>query len=329
MRVGETLPPSVRRLLAGLGLWDEFVAENHSASVGISSSWGQPDVRENDFIVNPYGPGWHVDRSRFDRMLARAAERQGTVLYQNARVASLEEGPKGSWEVEINQESRKKLRARFLVDASGRASMVSRRQGAERIPWDHLVGIVGFFSPSRCNRIGNTQTLVEAAEDGWWYSAVLPDLRTIVAYMTDVDLCRNVRSTSAYFLSRIAKTRHTHSRIKSLCWTSRPNVHAANSCLMNTIACRNWLATGEAAIAFDPLCAQGIVRAIESGIRAAHAIRDYWSSDSHALNRYAAAAGEDFRRYLRMRHAYYGQETRWRHSTFWRRRHSPPSRQAT
>ena len=330
IRVGETLPPSIRRVLTDLALWDRFVAENHSVSVGICSVWGQSDVRENDFIVNPYGPGWHVDRSQFDRMLVRAAEREGAVLYQGARLTSLEKDSKGNWRVEINQEAgSKKVHARFLVDASGRASMASRRQGAKRISWDHLVGIVGFFSPSTRNRIGSTHTLVEAVEDGWWYSAVLPDLRTIVAYMTDADLCPNVSKTFAYFLSRLKKAPHTQSRIKYCCLGTGPRVYAANSCRMNTIASGNWLATGEAAIAFDPLSARGIVKAIESGIHAAHAIRAYWSNDSHAMNRYAAAVGEDFKRYLVTRHAYYGREMRWCHATFWTRRHSTPSLLAT
>ena len=330
MRVGETLPPSIRRLLTDLGLWDRFVAETHSASVGICSVWGQSDVRENDFIVNPYGPGWHVDRSRFDRMLARAAEEEGAVLYQGARLTSLEKDSRGGWRVEVNQEGgSKKLQARFLVDASGRASMASRRLGAERISWDHLVGIVGFFSPSTRNKIGSTHTLVEAVEDGWWYSAVLPDLCMIVAYMTDADLCPKVSQTSANFLSRLRKALHTQSRIKSCCLRFGPRVYAANSYRMNTIACENWLATGEAAIAFDPLSGQGIVKAIESGMHAAHAIRGNWSSDSHALNRYAAAIGEDFRHYLGLRHSYYGREMRWSHSTFWMRRHNTPPLQGT
>jgi flavin-dependent dehydrogenase len=329
IRVGETLPPSIRRLLTDLGLWDRFIAQNHSASVGICSVWGQPDLRENDFIVNPYGLGWHVDRSRFDRMLVQAAEDKGAVLYQGTRLTSLEKDAKERWKVEINQEARsKKVHARFLVDASGRASMASRRQGAEKKSWDRLVGMVSFFLPSTRNEIGSTHTLVEAVEDGWWYSAVLPDLRMIVAYMTDADLCPNVSKTPAFFLSQLKQALHTQSRIKFCYLRAGPRVYAANSCRLNTITSGSWLATGEAAVAFDPLSAQGIVKAIESGIHAAHAIRDYWSNDPHALNRYAAAIGEDFISYLRMRHAYYSRETRWSGSTFWTRRHNTPSLRA-
>jgi flavin-dependent dehydrogenase len=259
-------------------------------------------------------------------MLAEAAEKEGAVLYRAARLTSLEKGSKGTWKLEINQEpGSKKIHAKFLVDASGRPSMASRRQGAKRISWDHLVGIVGFFSPASASKIGNTHTLVEAVEDGWWYSAVLPDLRTIVAYMTDADLFSHVSKTSAHFVSRVKKAPHTQSRVESCRLTSGPRVYAANSCRMNTIASGNWLATGEAAIAFDPLSGQGIVKAIESGIHAAHAIRAYWSNDSRAMNRYAAAVGEDFRRDLVARHAYYSREMRWSRSPFWTRRHNAPS----
>jgi hypothetical protein len=31
---------------------------------------------DNDFIANPYGPGWHLDCRRFDIMLARLSRRR-------------------------------------------------------------------------------------------------------------------------------------------------------------------------------------------------------------------------------------------------------------
>ena len=76
-RIGETLPPEIKRPLLALGLWEPFLADNPVESPGIASAWGQAELYDNDFIVNPHGPGWHVDRSRFDAMLARAAEESG------------------------------------------------------------------------------------------------------------------------------------------------------------------------------------------------------------------------------------------------------------
>ena len=61
-RIGETLPPEIKRPLLALGLWEPFLADNPVESPGIASAWGQAELYDNDFIVNPHGPGWHVDR---------------------------------------------------------------------------------------------------------------------------------------------------------------------------------------------------------------------------------------------------------------------------
>ena len=143
----------------------------------------------NDFIFNPYGSGWHVDRRRFDAMLALAAEDAGAILCRGARLVHCAQDVAGSWEIEITGgHERRKLRAKFLVDATGRASSLARKQGAKRISYDHLIGAVGFLIPNSLEIIPDHCTLVEAVEEGWWYSASLPNFRYVVAYMTDADL---------------------------------------------------------------------------------------------------------------------------------------------
>ncbi len=175
-RVGETLPPSIRKLLVDLRVWDEFVAGNHSPSFAIHSAWGQPDLYANDFIFNPYGRGWHVDRARFDAMLARKVEHAGAKLYRRAQLMSCAEDGTGTWDIEFARKGgRKRLRAKFVVDATGRKSLLACRQGAKRITCDRLIGAVCFFSCGSPQSHLDNDTLVEASEDGWWYSAALPD----------------------------------------------------------------------------------------------------------------------------------------------------------
>ena len=68
---------------------NSFLEDGHLESPGIASSWGGPNLYENDFIVNPYGPGWHLDRRRFDLMLAHAAQASGVeVLRGSVRLPS-------------------------------------------------------------------------------------------------------------------------------------------------------------------------------------------------------------------------------------------------
>src|SRR5438034_1194138 len=80
-RVGETLPPAIQPLLQKLGVWEPFVELKPAPSVGIRSAWGSPELRSNDFIFSPYGPGWCVARNRFDALLAHSAAAAGAQVY--------------------------------------------------------------------------------------------------------------------------------------------------------------------------------------------------------------------------------------------------------
>ncbi len=321
LRVGETLPPEVRFPLLSLGLWDQFIRDAHCPSPGIRYVWGQADVHQNDSIFNPYGVGWHIDRRRFDAMLARTAEKAGAYLFTGASRTSCSEGRTGDWEISAARGGKQLIfRAKFMVDATGRASVLARRRCARRIFYDRLVGVAVFFSTQAGNPLGD-YTFVEAVEDGWWYSALLPNSRVVIAYMTDADL--NARGSDRPIQSwgkQLDKTIHIKALINSCVLESGPFIFAANSSKLNTLFDGNWLAVGDAAAAFDPLSSQGVCKALESGIRAAQVIRNYFRGDGTALRDYAREMEESFDHYLLMRHKYYGLERRWPHSTFWRRR---------
>ena len=62
-KIGETLPPEARSVLQSLGLWEAFLDDGHLASVGICSAWNSAALAERDFIFNPYGCGWQLDRA--------------------------------------------------------------------------------------------------------------------------------------------------------------------------------------------------------------------------------------------------------------------------
>src|SRR5882672_4257013 len=79
-RYGETLPPEINPVLRELGLWNSFQAISPLPSPGIISVWGESVPSETDFIRNPHGPGWHIDRNRFDEMLCTEATKAGAQL---------------------------------------------------------------------------------------------------------------------------------------------------------------------------------------------------------------------------------------------------------
>src|SRR5262245_6518275 len=86
LRIGETLPPSIRDTLARARLWRRFTEDGHTPSYGTCAAWGTSDLHANDFIFHPHGHGWHVDRARFDRMLAAAAREAGAGVRESTRL---------------------------------------------------------------------------------------------------------------------------------------------------------------------------------------------------------------------------------------------------
>ena len=325
-RIGEVLPPVARSPLIKLGVWGRFITEGHASSPGILSAWGQDEPYENHFIFNPYGPGWHLDRRRFDTMLALAAREAGTRVCQGARVTSCVPAASRGWQVELASNGRRNhLGASFLVYATGRAGIAARWQGTKRISCDRLVGVVGYFPARSAGTRDDRQTLVEATENGWWYSARLPDSRLVVAYMTDADLLPKGRIlVSEYWQDQLERAPNTRFRTSGRMPGMSLRSFAANSYRLDRVTGNNWLVAGDAAIALDPLSSQGIYRALESGLLAANVIESCLLGDLSALEEYARWTQRSFDKYLSIRTVTYGREQRWASSPFWQRRQNRP-----
>src|ERR1051325_7227268 len=79
-RVGETVPGRITPLLAELGVREAFLADAHAPATAMLSAWGGAEPIDRSGMFDPFGGGWHLDRRRFDAMLARAAEEAGAVV---------------------------------------------------------------------------------------------------------------------------------------------------------------------------------------------------------------------------------------------------------
>lgn len=317
IRVGEILPPAAKRPLRALGVWDRFRGNGFVPSPGIVSAWGGPELYANDFVVNPHGSGWHVDRGRFDRMLAHAARDEGATLHTGARVVDCER-VEGGWRIEARVAGEPSwLQADFVIDATGRTSWFARRLGHHRAVYDRLIGVVGLVDRSGADAVRDRRALIESSRSGWWYSAELPGRRCVAAYMTDADLIAHARDGPGHHWRSRRTAPHTDTRIGSATDHVDIRVVAASTSRLQTLTDgESWLAVGDAAIACDPLWGQGVVTALESGLAAAESL----TGRSGTTAELTAAAARRFRDYQRLRAYYYGRETRWPDSVFWTRR---------
>ena len=83
-KVGETLPPGARAVLASLGLWETFAADGHRTTHASRAAWGSDEPYDNEFILHPDQRGWLLDRPRFDARLVEEARALGVVVWEEA-----------------------------------------------------------------------------------------------------------------------------------------------------------------------------------------------------------------------------------------------------
>lgn len=322
-RVGETIPPDTRLLLQELGVWEGFVAQRHEACLGSCSAWGSDALGYNDIVLNAYGRGWHLDRRRFDALLARSVVTDGAHLVVGSTLRDCEPDGDAGFRLHLSgAEGRTSaLTARIVVDATGSRAGVARGFGARAMFLDRLAFVYGFFDASAASS-SSRMTMLEAVETGWWYAARLPDSRLAVAFATDPDIVqRDGLANAGRWFARALRTRHIAPRLDGCRFLAGSlAVRLAPSFLLDTVAADRWLAVGDAAAAYDPLSSQGIYKALADGIHAARVIAARLRSDVNMMAAYETAIADRFEDYRISRNYFYGIEARWAGSPFWRRR---------
>lgn len=320
-RIGESLAPAVQPELAALGVWREFQALEPLPSYGTRSHWGDAIPTVHSHVMNPWGSGWHVNRRAFDLMLAHAAREAGAVMVTDADVAGLRQS-RGRWIVTLRRDEAVELSASVVIDATGRAASIAAQAGSDRVVFDQLVGVASMFAG--IDTALERYVMVEAAPDGWWYSAPVPGGGLMVMAMTDSDICRSSRlATRDEWISRLEMALATRSRVSRSRQLWGPRVFAAGGHrLVRRELEHRWLAVGDAALAVDPISGSGVLRALRTGRAGAVAALELLggANSSDVIRAYEADRDRECAAYLNERAWYYGVETRWPASPFWSRR---------
>lgn len=329
--VGEGLPPSAHSLLHELGVFERFCADGHRVSHGNVSVWGSDKSQSVDFMFQAHGHGYQLNRSRFDAMLKNAAREAGALICDQTRLGLLNAARDGTLDQPIRIQlsdgsGSRDIEARWLVDAGGRAATTTRRLGVERCKTDRLIAFhVLLQSDSASDSDG--RTMIEAAQDGWWYSVLLPSNARLLIYLCDSDLSRCERAallSTDGFAAKLNNAPHLHRFCQSHGYqlSCAPQGVDASSGRLERFSGEGWLALGDAALSFDPLSSQGISNALYTGLAGARAINAVLDGNRSALAHYNDHLSSIYDAYLRNKAIFYGYEKRWPQLPFWQRRHA-------
>jgi flavin-dependent dehydrogenase len=322
-RIGESIPPDTGLLLAELDLLPGFLAQGHEPCLGSCSSWGDDELGYNDFVTNPHGHGWHLDRSRFDAFLAHQAAERGARLELGWRLEKAERRPAGGWRLTFQTAGRRTRRvdAGIVVDATGQRACFARLAGGRRQVADRLICIAGRFQLAAGAGFGKL-TLLEACGYGWWYAARLANGEAVVAVTTDPETYRRrkLRDPVSWFC-HLARTRHLGQRLDgSSLSPGGLRAFPVSSFRLKPPHGEDWLAVGDAASSYDPLTSQGIYKALAGGLQAGDAIARRLAGETGDFAAYGESLARSWETYQKLMSHLYTRETRWPGQPFWQGR---------
>ena len=318
-KIGESLPPNTEKLIKQLGLWETFQAGPHLKYYSNKSIWGSDEVAFTDFIQQPPGYGWHIDRRAFEDMLIGKAEKSGVeLLFETILTESKHDGV--GWEIKLQNKGQEMLKSgySFIIDASGRNSWFARRQGIDRLYESRQLALIAFLKSN--NSLEDTASLIETTAAGWWYSAKIPDNRIAMSFLCKPDQSkRNLWTKEGAWWALLEQAPHTFQRIKKADakLLEPPHFVSADSGILESVYGKGWVAVGDAAMTYDPIASHGILMAMVSARDASKAIQQHLSGQEDALGNYQALLWAAFQHYTQQRKQFYEAEKRFGDSAYW------------
>jgi flavin-dependent dehydrogenase len=309
--IGESLLASVNDVLAAIG------ADAAVRQAGFPQKWGAIFMsadglvqRYADFGVAPdvrTPQTWQVDRAVFDELLLRHASSSGAKVHEQHRIVDV---AFGSDAVTVTVQrgddaSRWNVRARAVIDASGRGGILSRKFGL-RVDEARLknVAVFSHYSgvPRPAGRRQGDIRLVARPDLGWfWLIPISADLTSVGVVLPEAAVRRRDADAAQLLEQYVADTPAVAELLHSARreWPTR--VEKDFSFSSRAYAGDRWLVAGDAGSFLDPIFSTGVAIALESGLEAAQAVSQGLASDDLSAARFARFARRQRQRYVSFR----------------------------
>lgn len=326
--VGETIPPAANPVLNELGVKHLLDASAHIPCPGSISVWGDDKPTANDFLVDLDGPGYHLDREKFESDLLAAAEQAGARIMPEHTLCKVNPITEG-YQLKFRRDAlsfrraagEKTVSADFVVDATGQPAAFARRLPVARNVIDEVISIYSCMPIPNGVKLPD-YTLLEATPGGWWYLSKVPHDRLILSFTTDKDhiAAHGVNSTAGWRRA-YAQTQWLSDMLPGeLLAPAELFQMPASSAILTVCVGNRWLAAGDAACSYDSITSAGITRSLGQGKLAGEAIAGYFAAGEESLSRYQDRVFEQFNRYVGLRDYLYRREQRFDGEGFWDRR---------
>ena len=300
--IGESLLPQNLRIFEKLGVAEQvralgvfkpgasFISDEHGAKVSFAFA---------DGINKNYTHSYQVKRAEFDELLFRNAAAKGVETHEGTRVLDVAldaahgsrvtaRGPDGATRTWL---------ARFVVDASGRDTLLATSQGAkQRNPDNNTAALYGHFrGVTPCEGCHEGNITIHLLEQGWAWLIPLPGGLTSIGIVSTPEFFKTRSGGVAEFLlSSLDRSPSIRARMAGAELVSEVTTTGNYSYRAREMLGDGWLMVGDAFAFIDPVFSSGVMLAMASAELGAEAV-DAWLDDP----RKAAAPMRTFERKVR------------------------------
>ena len=295
-KVGESLVPNCMPILERLGVLDKIKAHGFLDKFGVTFH-DQELEREATFTFREGRPWPHftfdVHRAEFDQVLLDHAVTEGARLLQPATVEKVAFDAEGVTVRLSDRDGERSLRARFLVDATGRDAFLASRQGRrEPMPGLGKVAIFAYFQGAKRwpgREEGNVRIYIYP--EGWfWYIPLARDEISVGCVLHARTVRERDGSPEDLFRAMVERCDRVRENLEGARQVT-PMYTAANfSYAVEPIIGDRFLCVGDAVAFVDPIFSAGVFLAMASGEMAADEILGAFRDRRFEARRFAGYA---------------------------------------
>ncbi|PYL70228.1 MAG: hypothetical protein DMF28_00370 [Verrucomicrobia bacterium] len=316
--IGESLLPFSMKAFTRLGLHEKFFRAGFMKKFGGEIVGACSESGTKFYFKDGYRSqtdhAYQVTRGDFDKVLLDHAVECGAEVHEETSVDRVEFS---NDEVELGIKcngSFHSIRARYVIDASGRTSVLGRKFKIKKT-YDHLQKLSIFAHYDgvwRAEGIDGTLTVLIRAIDRWFWLIPLSAERTSVGVVLDAEAFRNSKLRAEDFLEQaLSEQPIIAKRMTDARRVSQVYVEADFSYRSARLHGDRWLLAGDAAGFIDPIFSSGVFLAVFSSELCADVLNEVLDHPRKARRLFAGyerAVNRAMDIYLRFVKAWYTKE---------------------
>ncbi|WP_435262846.1 NAD(P)/FAD-dependent oxidoreductase [Tenacibaculum sp. nBUS_03] len=293
--LAETIPPSTLNTLKNIGLLTLF-EKCANKTYGYQSLWNDIFHTEDFFTHNPFKYGLKLNKRKVISELEKKVKSR-IINYNHLKSIT-----STTTSVQLN-DAKYSIDSKLIIDASGRNRAILNFLKIPIVSYDANIAFICYLP--KTNESLKYGFFTETFENGW---GTISDLNETTRIMTLYS------SKNDKFYKELKSFTKWHEILinTQILKKHLPTGHfkvtgrLANSSIPQKTVGDNWLAIGDAAMAFDPISSHGISNAIFCSLKASESINDIITkNDTTSFNKYQETIHAIYNEYFNIKEKLY------------------------